>query len=138
MDHDGVVCQEFDGPDTEAGAVNEIDLLACEGEIGGEEHLSRLGLLFGVVINGDDHADDTLEADGVELRVMERDDGAAVVDGRSGEDAFPRHLAEVDASRYGEVANHGLDDEFFLPPSHFLTYFCTNYIEPFLFTNPIG
>lgn len=62
--------------DSEVRAVNPVYVLAREGQVGGEVNLAHLGLLVGIVVNGDDHANDALEADGVELRVMERDGGA--------------------------------------------------------------
>ena len=64
-----VAVQELD---TEAGAVNPVDVLAREGQVGGEEDLSGLRLLVRVVVNGDDHTDGTLEADGIDQGGVER------------------------------------------------------------------
>ncbi len=130
----------------------ELDILAREGQVGGEVNLARLGLLVGIVIDHDDCADGTREADGIDLGEVQRHDGIAVLDGCLLEHVLsrvvdvnvavellrpatsfhpgpivevaesyivaeaalarlskPRHLAEVDASRYGKVTNYGLD-----------------------------
>lgn len=53
--------------DSEARAVNPVDVLAREGQVGGEVNLAHLGLLVGIVIDRDDCADGTLEADCIDL-----------------------------------------------------------------------
>ena len=67
--------------DTEARAVNPVDVLAREGQVGGEVNLAHLGLLVGIVIDHDDCADGTHEADGIDLGEVQRHDGIAVLDG---------------------------------------------------------
>ena len=65
----------------EARSANRVDLLTVEGEVCREEDLASLRLLVLVVIDGDGHANDTFEADGVQLRVVDSDHGVAIVNG---------------------------------------------------------
>ena len=67
--------------DSEARAVNPVEVLAREGQVGGEVNLAHLGLLVGIVIDHDDCADGTHEADGIDLGEVQRHDGIAVLDG---------------------------------------------------------
>lgn len=67
--------------DSEARAVNPVDVLAREGQVGGEVNLAHLGLLVGIVIDRDDCVDGTLEADCIDLGEVQRHDGTAVLDG---------------------------------------------------------
>ncbi len=49
--------------DTEARAVNSVDVLARQGQVGGEVNLAPLGFLAGIVRDHDDCPDGTHEAD---------------------------------------------------------------------------